>query len=137
MAEVTENGIEVLEFSHLDPSGPLEHFTMFDQARAQHDVFRSSAMANCWVFTRRDDQREIFCNTADFSTKNGGPKDPDPSYLWIPMMLDPPIHTTWRKLLAPSFSPRRISELDGRLRARCVDLIEGFAEQGECDFVAD
>ena len=44
---------------------------------------------------------EIFSSTAVI------PTEPDPSYRFIPQMLDPPDHTVWRRLLQPVFSPAR------------------------------
>jgi cytochrome P450 len=52
-------------------------------------------------------------------------------------MLDPPDHTAWRRLLAPHFTPRRAEQMSGAVRARCVELIDGFAGRGEVDFVAE
>ncbi|MGE0309714.1 MAG: cytochrome P450, partial [Acidimicrobiia bacterium] len=62
---------------------------------------------------------------------------PNPPYMWIPEMLDPPIHTKWRQLLGPLFSPAAIAKLEDRVRARFNEIIDEIAPRGECDYVAD
>src|SRR2546425_3265141 len=52
-------------------------------------------------------------------------------------MLDPPEHTKWRQLLAPHFAPRRMEALEDKVRQRCVEIIEAFADRGHCDFLHD
>ena len=42
----------------------------------------------------------------------------------IPLDLDGPEHTKFRKLLDPVFSPRRVALLEPQVRARCAELIE-------------
>jgi cytochrome P450 len=63
--------------------------------------------------------------------------DANPPYMWIPEMLDPPIHTTWRQLLGGLFSPGAINKLEGRVRNRFLEILDTIAERGECEFVQD
>ncbi len=51
----------------------------------------------------------------------------------IPLELNGPEHTRWRKLLDPIFSHRKISALEPRIRARADELIDTFIERGEVD----
>ena len=53
------------------------------------------------------------------------------------LTIDPSHHTRYRKLVARSFSARRIAVLEPAIRAIAVDLIEGFPERGTIDFHAD
>ena len=69
-----------------------------------------------------------------FSSRAIQPTDPDPQYLLVPEMLDPPEHTAWRQLLAPWFSPRAIEKMAVGVRRRCVELIEPIATRDGCDF---
>lgn len=77
---------------------------------------------------------EVFQDPKRFSSNAVIPIEPDPEYLMIPVMIDPPDHTTWRKLLAPFFVPSRVELLEPRIRARCVELIERFAGNDSVDF---
>ncbi len=52
----------------------------------------------------------------------------------IPVQVDPPMHTRYRRLLNRSFTPRRIAELEPDVRTLVNGLIDGFAGAGGCDF---
>ncbi len=52
----------------------------------------------------------------------------------IPLNVDPPRHSKYRKLLDPLFAPRRMEEQDSDITRRVNALIDGFIEQGECNF---
>jgi cytochrome P450 len=50
---------------------------------------------------------------------------------------DPPYHTRVRKLLAPAFTPRALSALQGRVETLVEHLLDAAAEKGEIDLIAD
>jgi cytochrome P450 len=50
---------------------------------------------------------------------------------------DPPVHTRYRKLLNRVFSPAKVAELTPRIEEIAVELIDGVADRGSCEFVAD
>jgi len=50
---------------------------------------------------------------------------------------DPPYHTRVRKLLAPAFTPRALSALQGRVEKLVERLLDAAAEKGEIDLVTD
>lgn len=52
----------------------------------------------------------------------------------IPLQVDPPLHTSYRRLLNQTFNPRRIEHLEPDIRARVNELLDGFADLGACDF---
>ncbi len=54
----------------------------------------------------------------------------------IPLQIDPPDHSRYRKLLDPLFAPRRIAYLEDRIRALASDLIDSFVDDGGCDYNA-
>jgi cytochrome P450 len=51
--------------------------------------------------------------------------------------MDPPLHTGRRKNLSRAFTPRRVAEMEPRLRQLARSLIDAFAERGSCDLVAE
>jgi len=51
----------------------------------------------------------------------------------IPLDLDGPVHTKYRKLLDPLFSPKRVALLEPRIRERARALIDTFVDRGEVD----
>jgi cytochrome P450 len=52
----------------------------------------------------------------------------------IPLEVDPPKHTAYRRLLNPRFVPREIEKLAPEVRTTVRTLIDGFAARGACDF---
>ncbi|MFB4305537.1 cytochrome P450 [Actinomadura sp. GTD37] len=108
-----------------------------DELRERHPAFRSDAGHGFWVLTRYDDVLAAFQDPGTFSSRAIAVSDPDPAYQWIPVMLDPPLHTTWRRLLRPFFTPVAAAVLRDRITRHCAALIDGLAARGSCDFVAD
>jgi cytochrome P450 len=53
----------------------------------------------------------------------------------IPLQVDPPDHRKYRKLLDPLFAPQRMRAREDQIRALVNELIDGFADDGEIDFV--
>ena len=51
----------------------------------------------------------------------------------IPLELDPPVHTSYRRLLNPLFVPREIEKLEPEVRSAVRALIDEFAPRGSCD----
>jgi cytochrome P450 len=52
----------------------------------------------------------------------------------IPLQVDPPRHTQYRRLLNPEFVPREIEKLEPPIRRLVTELIDGFASGGSCNF---
>lgn len=48
---------------------------------------------------------------------------------------DPPAHRRYRGLVNQAFTARRVKTLAPRIEEICNDLIDAFADRGECDFV--
>ena len=52
----------------------------------------------------------------------------------IPLQIDPPDHSKFRKLLDPLFAPKRIAPLEARTRELMNDLIDTVIDRGSCNF---
>ncbi|MEY2570271.1 MAG: hypothetical protein QOE63_621, partial [Acidimicrobiaceae bacterium] len=55
----------------------------------------------------------------------------------IPLNVDPPLHSKYRKLLDPLFTPKRMDEQEADITARANALIDGFIDKGECNFTEE
>jgi cytochrome P450 len=55
----------------------------------------------------------------------------------VPIAIDPPDHTRFRRLLDPYFGPKRMAEREPELRRQARELIDGIIEKGECELIAD
>jgi cytochrome P450 len=52
----------------------------------------------------------------------------------IPLNVDPPKHSKYRKLLDPLFAPRRMDEQEEDITNRANGYIDTFIDRGECNF---
>jgi len=50
---------------------------------------------------------------------------------------DPPVHDIHRKLLSPMFTPRKISDLEPKIREFCARSLDPLVDTGRFDFVND
>src|SRR5271155_1904403 len=55
----------------------------------------------------------------------------------VPIAIDPPDHTRFRRMLDPFFSPKKMAEREPELRRQAGELIDAIVASGECDVVAD
>jgi cytochrome P450 len=122
-----------------DLAGPvLSHVEAIDEFRKSHRFIRSTAgTRGFWLLSDAEMVREALQTPEIFSNAMLLENGEEPPYKWIPEMLDPPEHTQWRRLLAPHFAPRLMERMEGRVRERCVEIIESFASKGHCDFLRD
>jgi len=51
------------------------------------------------------------------------------------IMLDPPEHTRNRRLVAPGFTPTRLTALEGQIHARVTNILDNIADRSDCEFV--
>jgi cytochrome P450 len=121
------------------PRSVGDSVAMYDALRELHPNFIRSTVGprGFWIATNAAIMREAYQRPDVFSNWGASWFDPEPSYKWIPEHLDPPIHTKWRQLLSPYFSPARVNAIEGGLREQCGALIDSLIERGECDYVLD
>jgi cytochrome P450 len=108
-----------------------------DGLREQRRAFYSSCYGGFWVLTRFEDIKTAFQDHELFIQHAGGlPRNPYTRKL-IPLMLDPPEHTAYRKLMAPIFSPKQMARLEPIIRTVARRQLDRIAPLGRCDFVDD
>jgi len=92
-----------------------------------------------WVVTRYEDIREVYQNAELYSTADAANFQELIGETWpmIPLAIDPPDHGKYRILLNPWFSPGAINALEPKIRATINELIDEFADKGECDLNYD
>ncbi|MGD9791909.1 MAG: cytochrome P450 [Acidimicrobiia bacterium] len=55
----------------------------------------------------------------------------------IPLNVDPPKQSKYRKILDPLFAPKKMDALEGDVTARANYFIDQFIAKGECNFTED
>jgi cytochrome P450 len=116
-----------------------EHFDSYDVLRGEGPIHFGLAMDEhpFWMVTEMADIRGCFQDPATFSNSAVTPDAPNPPYMWIPEMLDPPLHTKWRQKLGPFFAPGAVERLKPRVYEVINEILDGLVDQGHCDYVAD
>ena len=106
-------------------------------------VERSPAMRlprRIYAVSRHEDVTAVLRNPDVFSSAAmGGGRQPagsEPSPTEGSLIgLDPPEHGEHRAIVNRGFTPRRIGELEPRIRKIADELVGGFERQGHCDLV--
>jgi cytochrome P450 len=132
-----------------DPLSAEQHenpYPVFARAHAEAPVFFSERF-NLWVVTRYSDIWTVLKDPAHFSSAQSTAVSAAPprevqqvlreGYPEVATLVtsDPPAHTRFRSLVNKAFTPRRIAEKEGRIRAIAHELIDGFAADERADFV--
>ena len=72
---------------------------------------------------------ELFSSRIEMSLGNVRPL--------IPLNVDPPMHSKYRKLLDPLFAPKRMDEQEEDITRRVNGFIDAFIDRGECNFTEE
>ncbi|HWP66520.1 MAG TPA: cytochrome P450 [Candidatus Limnocylindria bacterium] len=94
-----------------------------------------------WALSRHADVLAAFKDPARFSSAGGvsleRSSQSDPSAVAFFIAMDPPKHDKYRNLVSKAFTPRRIAELEPRIRALTEQYVDRFIDARRCDFIAD
>ncbi|MCV7401245.1 cytochrome P450 [Mycobacterium fragae] len=55
----------------------------------------------------------------------------------IPLQIDPPEHAKYRRILDPLFTPREMARREPEVTKLVNEMIDAFADRGQCDFHAE
>ncbi|MFC9978536.1 cytochrome P450 [Gordonia sp. NPDC127522] len=127
----------VHEFNHYAELPFGEKLAFYDKLRDEAPIIRNEFANGHWVVTRYEDILRSYQNWKVFSNSAVTVFNPNPTFRWIPQMLDGDEHKQWRKQLNPLFSPKHVERLEDKVRERARDLIQSIAAKGSCDFMQD
>ena len=86
-----------------------------------------------WAVSRYADVKQALLQPTRFSSMRSlDNSDPSADTPMI-VIMDPPRHDALRSLLNRAFTPRRIADLEPRIREITTGLIDDFVESGSCD----
>jgi len=127
----------VVDFDFMNPPNAVNDVHLaWKKLHEGPDIVWSPYNGGHWIATRADDIEAIQKDHQRFSHAQVN-VPPSQDLPLVPLELDPPEHTGYRALIAPAFLPQAIAELEDDIRALTVELIEGFAEKGGCEFVSE
>lgn len=127
----------VRDFDFLQPVVAGDLYDWWGQLLDGPEIFFTPRHGGHWVTTRHDDIAHVLETWDTFSSQQmtvpkGTHQFPSP-----PIMYDPPLHTEFRRLLAPFFTPKAIGGLEAKASALSVHLIDQVAGRGRCEFVSE
>lgn len=123
-----------------------DHHEVFRKLRAEEPVYWNpeADSTGFWSITRYDDIEAISKNPKLFSSAKAmgghrifneneiGGNETDASMI----SMDPPEHAGYRRMVTPGFVPRRISNMEERIRARVTRLLDAMPRTGEAEFIS-
>lgn len=102
------------------------------------ELFWTQRNGGHWVATDAAHIREILEDPERFSSRAMRvPKAANPDPPIIPLMIDPPDHVQYRRLIAPAMTPAEVRKLEGRARSLSIGIIEQLEPRGACEFVSE
>jgi cytochrome P450 len=116
-------------------------YPIYARLRREAPVYRNHEL-DFWALSRHRDVLAAFRDADAYSNAYGVSLDPTAfgprahrsmSFL----AMDPPAHTRLRSLVGKSFTPRRVAELEPRIRQLAIEHLEPALERGSFDFIAD
>ena len=117
--EASGTGCPLFGFDPLAPDHVVDPWPTLAKARKEQPVFYMPDV-DMWCVTRYEDVREMLRDTETFSSASAiHMVNPVPDEITIPpgcpypelenvAQFDPPVHTRYRKLMQPAFTPKRV-----------------------------
>ena len=120
---------------HEDP------YPVYARLREEAPLYRNDEQ-DFWALSRHADVTAAFRDFAQFSSANGVSLDPAAwgrnAYRTMSFLaMDPPRHTRMRALVSKGFTPRRVRDLEQRIRDLTTGHLDKCLASTEFDFIAD
>ena len=135
------------------PDVLVDPFDFYEEQRARGPVYKDDATGTYVVLdydliTEAVGRLDDFSNQFNAQLSGGKTKEDldndselqaiiDKGWPQVDTLLtaDQPRHTRFRKLVNLAFSMPKVNKLEDRIRKLSTDLIDGFVDDGKCDFV--
>ena len=130
-----------LTYSPYDYEIHEDPYPTYARLRAEAPVYRNEA-AGFWALSRHADVVGAFRDNARFSSPHGVSLDPAASgphahRTMSFLAMDPPMHGRMRGLVSRGFTPRRVAELEPRIRELTRQHLDAALDRGSFDLIAD
>ena len=127
-------------------------FELFERLRREAPVYWHEESLEFepgfWALTKHEDIITVSKDPQTFSSAVGGhlmtmgdPEVVDPSAVAAivgnMIGMDPPDHQIYRKMVAPSFTPKAIRSLEDDMRLKIRELLDNVSDRGEFNFVTE
>jgi cytochrome P450 len=113
-------------------------YPVYKWLRDEHPVYHNERL-DFWALTRFEDCHAAFLDWKTYSSAKGTVLELMGTEIGGPLIIfmDPPRQTRLRNLVSKAFTPRRIADLEPRIREIAVGYLDPLAGAGRCDIVKD
>ena len=131
----------MVEFSPYAYEFHEDPYPLYRRLRDEAPVYHNEE-GNFWALSRHADILAAFKDPKRFSNSYGVSIDPSAAgpaarIATSFLAMDPPEHTRFRSLVARSFTPRRVAELEPRVREIAVQHLDALVGSGNFDAIGD
>ncbi len=128
-----------LYWDPIDPALRDDPYPLWKRLRDEAPAYYNDKY-DFWTLSRFHDIEVAHKDAETYSNAHGSTLEmmtPEPVETGIILWLDPPKHTTLRKLVSRAFTARRVSMLEDRIREVAARLLDEQAGTGGFDYVQD
>jgi cytochrome P450 len=137
---MTASATSEVHFDPYDVELNADPYPMFRRLREEAPLYYNE-QHDFYAVSRFDDVNTALVDHGTFSSARGAILELIKANIDIPkgvvIFEDPPIHDIHRKLLSRMFTPRKINELEPKIREFCAQSLDPLTGSGRFDFVAD
>ncbi|QCQ90259.1 cytochrome P450 [Rhodococcus sp. SGAir0479] len=138
---MTEALIDPVVFNPYDYDFHEDPYPTYARLRNESPIYHNPDIG-FWALSRHGDVLRAFRDNTRLSSANGVSLDPAAygphAHLVMSFLaMDDPRHARLRQLVSRGFTPRRVAELDGRVRELTRQYLEPALDAGEFDWIAE
>jgi cytochrome P450 len=131
----------LVEFSPYSYEFHEDPYPLYRRLRDEAPAYHNEALG-FWALSRYDDVLSGFRDVERLSNRHGVSLDRDAFHEEAAttmsfLAMDPPRHTRIRALVSRGFTPRRVAELEPRIRRMTTDMLEELEGRDRCEFIGD
>ncbi|MEV3960525.1 cytochrome P450 [Nocardia sp. NPDC050193] len=138
---MTAASLEPVMFDPYDYVFHEDPYPIYARLRAEAPLYYNAEL-DFYALSRHADVTAGFRNAAALSNANGVSLDPA---AWGPhahktmsfLAMDDPRHMRMRKLVFKGFTPKRVADMEARIRELTLEYLEPALERGEFDWIQD
>ena len=130
-----------LHFDHYDHALQDDPYPTYARMREEAPLYHNEEQ-DFWVVSRHADLHKAFRTDGTFSNKMGVSLDPsawnESAHLVTSFLgMDPPEQTRLRKLVSRGFTPKRVADLEPRIREISDQYLDDAVAKGSFDWIGD
>jgi cytochrome P450 len=125
-------------FDYLSADFARELHPTLARMRDRCPVAHSDQYEGYWIATKYEDVLRVAQDWETFSSELGvSIPATNMTVHAIPEHVDPPLHRVYKRLINAYFTPAAVAPYEEPTRDLVTRLIDGFIEEGRCDFLTD